>query len=451
MELHGAVARRSAGWPSHCCCGCKTQFAPGGLLHFGQGKWYPGEPLPRWALGMLLAQRRQAAVAATSAARARRRQARPPRRDATLHRARSRSGLGFSPAYVLTAYEDVPRCCSTRSASCPSTSIRSRTTLADPAERARLARNCCAGLDEPVGLRAAAAREKPSARRTTRRARGRPARGRCAASTCCCVVGAIRRSASGCRSHRCRTCLARRRADLPHDPFAPRAGTRPAQARRRRARCVEPKRVRRHAARSRSRRRSPSSCATARCTCSCRRSSTLEDYVALIGAVEATRASAAVRPCASKATAAARSAHLNAAERHARSRRDRSEHPSGRAWDELVANTTRRCTRRRARRGLAPRSSCSTAATPAPAAAITSRSAAQRPRTARCCAGPTCCKASITYWQNHPALSYLFSGHVRRPDEPGAARGRGARRPALRARDRVPADRARRRRPARNR
>ena len=46
-EAMGRNKRRLAG---DLLIRLKHRFAPGGLVHMGQGKWYPGEPLPRWTL-----------------------------------------------------------------------------------------------------------------------------------------------------------------------------------------------------------------------------------------------------------------------------------------------------------------------------------------------------------------------------------------------------------------
>lgn len=83
------------------------KFAPGGVLHHGQGKWYPGEPLPRWALSCYW---RQDAVPIWNTPEL---IANPTHNGAytsehalTFSKRLARH-IGISPSYLVAGYEDV--------------------------------------------------------------------------------------------------------------------------------------------------------------------------------------------------------------------------------------------------------------------------------------------------------------------------------------------------------
>ena len=118
-----------------------------------------------------------------------------------------------------------------------------------------------------------------------------------------------------------------------------------------------------------------------------------EDYLALVAAVEDTAASDSACRCASKATRRRTIRACNVLKvTPDPGVIEVNIHPAAN-WDELVDITDGALRGGAPGAGSAPRNSCSTAATPAPAAATTSCSAARRRPTARSCAGPICCAA----------------------------------------------------------
>ncbi len=128
----------------------QARFAPGALLHFGQGKWYPGEPLPRWALGVYW-----------------RVDGKPIWRDAALV-AEDAKDYGFTPAdakkfaealagrlslhrsHAIPAFEDVWQMLQQEQA-LPINVDPLKADLKDADERKRLARVLDQGLGEAAG------------------------------------------------------------------------------------------------------------------------------------------------------------------------------------------------------------------------------------------------------------------------------------------------------------
>ncbi len=84
----------------------RDQFAVGGLLHHGQGKWYPGESLPRWTFGMYWRKDGQPLWRnpALGADESKPRMCGPEEAKAFIQRLAQ--NLGVAPRYAQPGYED---------------------------------------------------------------------------------------------------------------------------------------------------------------------------------------------------------------------------------------------------------------------------------------------------------------------------------------------------------
>ncbi|MCR9254598.1 MAG: transglutaminase family protein [Alphaproteobacteria bacterium] len=131
----------------------RTKFAPEGFLHYGQGKWYPGETLPRWTFSLywrrdgkpiwknpdLIAGERVAEQSASVG-----------KGEAERMLTAIAGHLGIEGENVIPAYED-PAEWILKEAKLPDNVTPENSKLEDPEERTRIAQVFERGLSEPVG------------------------------------------------------------------------------------------------------------------------------------------------------------------------------------------------------------------------------------------------------------------------------------------------------------
>ncbi len=128
----------------------RDRFAPGGFLHYGQGKWYPGETLPRWTFSLYWRRDNKPiwSDAGLIAKEGDNTKATPELAEKLLKTIASE--LGVDDGFVAPAFED-PAEWIVKEGNLPENVTPQNSKLKDPEERNRIARVFERGLTTPSG------------------------------------------------------------------------------------------------------------------------------------------------------------------------------------------------------------------------------------------------------------------------------------------------------------
>ena len=128
----------------------RAKYGEGGLLHYGQGKWYPGEQLPRWSLNLFWRKDKEPVWTHPELFADEHKDYGVTEAQAHRFLAGVAKRLGLSPQYVFPAYEDTWYYL-WRERKLPSNVDPFDARLADPLERDRIRKVFTQGLDKVVG------------------------------------------------------------------------------------------------------------------------------------------------------------------------------------------------------------------------------------------------------------------------------------------------------------
>ena len=128
----------------------RAKYGQGGLLHYGQGKWYPGEQLPRWSLNLFWRKDKEPIWTHPELFASEHTDYKATDAEARKLLVGVAKRLGVDPQYVFPAHEDVWYYL-WRERKLPANVDPFDARLADPLERERLRKVFSQGLDKVVG------------------------------------------------------------------------------------------------------------------------------------------------------------------------------------------------------------------------------------------------------------------------------------------------------------